>query len=183
MITTTATNPRTSNSVTISSLTGRTLSTRPFFATSNLGLMRMKKAESRTLTRSLTSTRPIFSPMIYPIMLIGLSKAVLPRSKTKDIAAHAGPSLPSVPSRVPTLQKLENFFPSLNSSSLNAHTANKKQKWVAMVAACLKAYATINHMNRLPLIPCSRAPTRILQALLVTTPPAANTLPPRPPTS
>ena len=122
-------------------------------------MVRMEKVESRTSTKSSTPTTPIF-----PIMLTGLRLVVLPQSRTRDIAAHAGPSQPLQPSRALTLLNTKNSYHSLSS---NLQTALLKilaviTIKVAKVAICIQPCSTSKTT-----FPCLKATTLLPQVLPV----------------
>ena len=124
-----------------------------------------------------------------PFLSIGLRKVLMHQSGTRDIAAHAGPSPPSVPLRVPTLPQPDNFWTFLSNSSLivlllNAIIGIMKTKIIAsmvvMVATSKQPLITIKKITTLP---CSRKTIPTLQVLLVTTPTTASTISRKPPMS
>ena len=132
-----------------------------------------------------TSTRSSMIPN-SPISSIGLRPVLLPQSRTRIDAAHAGPSLPSEPSRVPTLLNPENSIPFLNSSLLTVMSRLlpvklQDQVKVATVATCRMPSATFKlqfpNSEMKSIIPCSIATTHILQELVTTLPTASTRLP------
>ena len=157
----------TSTSVITSFLTGQTPSTRQSLVTSDLRMI-------RETSRSLTS-------LPTPFLLTGELMVLLMQSRTRDDAAHAGPSLLLEPWRPPTLLHLEKILSkdSLCSSSLTVLALNMASR-VATVATSLLPSNTLRNLANLP---CLRVIILTPQVCMVMTQPTAFTRPPEPPKS